>query len=229
MSNISNLHSGHRQRIKDEFLENGLAHFTDHKILEMLLFYAIPRADTNELGHELINRFGSISGVLDAEYNMLIETPGIGKESALLIKFVSQIIARYMEDYSSLHNTITDAESAKKFMEYKFLTLQIESIFLACLSPAGKVIFCDRIAEGSPETVGIRPVDIIKIALRANSSKIVIAHNHPYGIATPSNADMRTTIILKEELGRVDIELFDHVIVAGGSSYSMRESGMLPS
>lgn len=225
MSN-RNPHQGHRGRVKKEYRDNGLDHFPDHKILEMLLFYSIPRADTNEIAHDLLNRFGSFSGVFDAPQELLMGTKGIGLESATFIKFISDVIRVYMEDYSQTHSTITSSEDAKEYMQHKFLGISVEQIYMACLAANGKVIFFDKIAEGSPESVGVRPVDVIRTALRSNAVRVVLAHNHPHGLPNPSTIDVHTTSRLGAELSRIGIELFDHIIVAPSGAFSMREAGM---
>ena len=225
---MSNPHQGHRARVKTEFRDNGLEHFPPHKILELLLFYSTPRKDTNEMGHALIDRFGSLTGVFDAPYELLCETPGLKEHSATLIKLVSSIIRAYMDDYTSQNDTLVTPEEAKKYMQCKFLCEPLECIYLACLGYNDKVLFCTRIAEGSPETVSVTPGEVVRTVLRANGVKAILAHNHPNGICNPSSRDLRTTSILFEELRRVDIELVDHVIVAPDGVYSMRENNMFP-
>lgn len=225
---MSNIHQGHRARVKEEFRKNGLSHFQDHRILEMLLYYSVPRSDTNEMGHLLMERFGSLSGVFDSSIELLTETKGLGTESATLIKFVSELIRAYMDDYTDVHNVITDPASAKEYMRYKFLCRPAECIYLTCMGANGKVIFSDQIAEGSPESVHIRPADVVKAALKANAVTAVLAHNHPNGICTPSSRDLSATSVLARELLRVDVELIDHIIIAPDGIYSMKEKGMLP-
>ena len=225
---MENIHKGHRERVRTEFKRFGLEHFSDHMVLEMLLFYAIPQKDTNELGHRLMNRFGSLSSVFDAPLELLTEVEGITENSAALIKFTAAVIRRYMDDYSSQNNIIRNPEDAKQYMRYKFLCEQKECVYMACMGNNGKVIFCARVAEGSPEMVNIVPAEIVKTALRANAIKAVLAHNHPNGFCNPSSKDLRATSILWEELRRVDVELIDHIIVAQDGVYSMRENNMFP-
>lgn len=225
---MDSLHDGHRERVREEFRKIGLGHFPDHKILELVLYYSVPRGDTNEIGHRLINRFGSISGIFDASYELLCEVKGVGPKSATLIKLISAIIKAYMDDYASLNNTITTPQSAKEYMRYKFLTEQKECVYMACTGNNGKITYCMRIADGSPETVNISPAEVVKTALRANAVRVIIAHNHPNGICNPSSSDLRATSILYSELHRVEIELMDHIIVAPDGVYSMKENGMFP-
>ena len=225
---MSNIHSGHRGRVRDEFRQKGIDHFPDHKVLEMLLFYSIPRGDTNEIGHELINRFGSFSGVFDAPISLLKQTQGVGLESATLIKFVAAIVNRYMDDYTTINNVISNPESAKEYMRHKFLCEMQECVYIVCLAGNYKVIYCDRISDGGRTMVNIIPADIVKISLRCDAVRVVIAHNHPDGFCNPSSRDLRATSILFDELNRVGIELMDHIIVAPDGVYSMVENNMFP-
>jgi DNA repair protein RadC len=224
---MQNLHEGHRERLKQEFLQKGMEHLPDHEKLELLLYFSIKRGDTNETGHELMNRFGSLSGVFNAPYELLKQTKGIGESSAQLIKLVSSLVRAYMDDYSSQHNTIKTTAEAKEYMRYKFLCESVECVMMACIGGNGKVVFCDVISEGSPETVQIRPSDFIRKALLAQAARVVIAHNHPNGICNPSGKDVFTTKILADELSRVEIELMDHIIVAPDGCCSMQEIGMM--
>lgn len=225
---MGSVHDGHRKRVKEEFRKIGLEHFSDHKILEMLLFFSMPRSDTNIIGHRLMDRFGSFSGVFDAPYELLCEVDGIGEHSATLIKLVASILKKYMDDYSSSHNTINNLTEAMEYMRYKFLSEQRECVYMACMGNNGKVLFCSRIADGTPDTVDIIPADVIRTALRANAVHVVLAHNHPHGICNPSGQDLRTTSVLFEELQRVGIELTDHIIVAPDGAYSMKKNKMIP-
>lgn len=124
-------------------------------------------------------------------------------------------------------NIISDPESAKRYMEYKFLGETAECLYFAGLGNNGKVLFCDMVAQGTPDTVSISPSTVARAAVHANAVKAVLAHNHPYGICNPSNQDLQTTRILTEELARVGVELIDHIIVAADGVCSMRETRMM--
>lgn len=227
---MSEVHKGHRERMREEFRRGGftLENYPPHKIIEMLLYYPKPRSDTNSLGHALINRFGSLSGVLNAPYEDLCEVDGVGVEIATYIKFILSLFREYTSDAASKENLITDIASAKSLMAGRFIGESAECVYLAALGNNGKLLFCKKITEGSPETVSISPSDIIKPALRANAVKLVLAHNHPNGICNPSNRDYHNTYALHDELARVELELVDHIIVAPDGVCSMKEQGMMP-
>lgn len=223
-----NVHKGHRQRMNEEFLKIGMEGFNDHQKIEFLLFHRIPQGDTNTVAHELLSEFKSFSRVFDAEYEDLLEVEGVGPKSAQLIKIVSEIIRTYMNDNRSNKDVISTPDEAVEYARHLFIGKETECIYLICMGNNGKVLYCKRVAEGTSETVSITPSDLIKKALRANAVKVIVAHNHPYGICTPSSQDLRTTSILYDEFKRVDIELCDHIIVAQDGVYSMKQKNMFP-
>jgi len=222
------IHDGHRKRVKEEFHTLGLEHFPPHKVLEMLLFYTIPQGDTNATGHELIERFGSVAGVLDAPVELLKKVPGIGPQSAIHIRFVGSLIRKYMESQIVPPKIIRTAEHAKDFVRHKFTGESAECGYLVCLGSSGKVIYCENISKGSGKRVEITPAKIARTCLLCDAVKAIIAHNHPHGICVPSREDLHTTKILYDHLMRVDVELMDHIIVAPDGVFSMSEGDMLP-
>lgn len=225
---MDNSHRDHRQRVKKEFRENGMAHFPDHKVLEMMLFYSFAQGDTNPLAHRLMERFGSLSGVCDAPYALLLEAEGVGPETATFLKALGAFVKRYMIDAYSAHNAIRSPEDAKEYVKFRFLSDAVERVLLVCLGPRGRILYSGHISEGTLEKVDLVPGTVIKACLRANAVQALLAHNHPGGFCNPSRKDRSTTLLLHDELQRVDVELMDHIIVASDGIYSMRESGMLP-
>lgn len=222
-----NPHANHRQRVREEFLEHGLDHFTQHKMLEFLLYYSVPRIDTNPMGHKLIDQFGSLSGVIDADYQMLRQA-GLNENSAVLIKLAGALAREYLDDYSTQYNVIKDAATAKEYMRHKFLSLGSECLLLACMGHNGKVLYCGKLAEGTPETVSISPAEVVRTALRNNASSVLLAHNHPNGFCNPSGRDVVASNILWEALKGVEIGLMDHIIVGSDGVCSMVETGNFP-
>lgn len=223
-----NVHEGHRKRMKEGFLKAGMEGLNDHQKLELLLFYIFRQKDTNKIAHELLDEFKSFSRVFDAEYEDLIEVDGMGPKSAQFIKIVSGIIKTYVNDSYSKGGIISTGNDAIEYVRHLFMGRETECIYLLCMGNNGKVLYCKRVVEGTPETVSITPSDLIKKALRANAVKAIIAHNHPHGICNPSSQDLRTTSILYNEFSRVDIELCDHIIVAPDGIYSMNNNNMFP-
>lgn len=225
---MGNLHEGHRGRVKEEFRRKGLEHFSDHKILEMLLFYAVRQGDTNPVGHRLMDTFGSLSGVFDAPIELLMEVEGVGRESATLIKFIPAVMRAYLNDKTDAKNKLLGCEDAKEYVRYKFLGEEEECILLICLAANGKILYSNWIAQGTRQSVDLSPAQVVRTALRCGAMKALLAHNHPDGFCNPSSGDLRTTSILFDELSRVGVELLDHMIVAPDGVYSMVEHNMFP-
>lgn len=219
------MHDGHRQRLKKNFLDNGLSGFYDHNVLELLLFYTIPRRDTNELAHTLINTFGSLSAVFDAPYEELIKVDGVGDNTASLIKLLTPLYGRYLEDKHSNCTTILSTEDAGRYFTAKYIgNNNIETAMLLCLDNKGSVINCDIISKGSVKMAEITSRKVVEVALKNNSSSVILAHNHPGGVAVPSSADVDVTRNLVKMLSSLDIKLRDHIIVADQDYFSMADS-----
>ncbi len=219
------MHDGHRQRLKRRFLDNGLSGFYDHNILELLLFYTIPRRDTNELAHTLINTFGSLSGVFDAPYEELIKVEGIGENTASLIKLITPLYGKYLEDKQSKCTKILSSDDAGGYFIAKYIGDNlVETAMLLSLDNKGCVINCDIISKGSVKMAEITSRKIVEIALKNNASSVIMAHNHPGGVAVPSSADVDVTRNLIKMLSTIDINLRDHIIVADNEYFSMADS-----
>lgn len=220
------LHDGHRQRLIQRFLEEDLDNFEPHNVLEMLLFYAIPRKDTNELAHVLIDTFGSLKGVFDAPYEELIKVTGIGPNTAALLKLVPSLTRTY---YSSDARSIildTSEKSGEYFLPY-YIGQTEEVVRLACLDAGGKVISNQILHRGSANAAEVNIRKIVNIALRNNAMGVILAHNHPGGLPLPSEEDVATTKSIREALMPMGILLMDHIIVAGQDYVSMARSGII--
>lgn len=218
------MHDGHRQRLKKRFLDNGLSSFYEHNILELLLFYTIPRRDTNELAHTLINTFGSLSAVFDAPYEELMKVDGIGENTASLIKLITPLYGKYLEDKLSNSVTITSTQEAGRYLTAKYIGVNIETAMLLCIDNKGRLINCDTISSGSIKMTEITARKVFEIALKNNASSVILAHNHPGGVAAPSSADVDATKNLIKVLSSIDVKLRDHIIIADHEYFSMADS-----
>lgn len=221
-----NLHEGHRQRLKDRFIKTGLADFEDHNILELLLFFSVPRSDTNELGHKLLKKFGSLSNVFDAPIDELCKVDGIGIHSATLIKLIPELCSIYHTDKTENVKIVNSTVIAGRYFVPRFIGKSNEEVHIMLLDDKKKVIKCEMISKG---TVNASAVSIRKIAseaLNSNATGVIIAHNHPGGIALPSANDISVTKRIYRALQLMDIQLCDHIVVADGDFVSMLDSGM---
>lgn len=218
------IHTGHRRRVKEEFLARGVEGWPDHRILELILFYAIPQGDVNDLAHELINRFGSLSGVLDALPEELMRIKGMGEHSATMLKLFPAVLGRYLEGRTELGVTVHTVEEAGHVLAPYFYGVRNEMVYVLCLDIKEKVLGVRRISEGNNTNsdVTIRRVAEECLALRA--SFCYLAHNHVDGLALPSPEDMNTTAVVRTALEPLGVRLLDHLTFAGGDLVSARET-----
>lgn len=220
------LHDGHRQRKKEQFLQHGLDGFADHEVLELLLFYAIPRRDTNELGHRLLEKFGSLDGVFSAPAEELRKVEGVGENAAALLSLLGAVRQRLCRE--SMKDRIVG--SVKEAGDL-FLTLlrheRREVLYLACLDAKGKLLNCRRLSSGTTSMTALSVREVVETALRCDASRVVLGHNHPSGVALPSEEDRQVTLQIQQALRTMSITLMDHIVVADGDFVSMAASGML--
>lgn len=219
--NKMNLHAGHRERVREKFIKSGIDGFADHEVLELLLFYANPRGDTNPIAHELINRFGSVSAVFEASYNDLVTVKGVGDTAATLITLVPQLFRRYSQDKAVTVRSISDTKSAADYLIPRFYGFTIERVGILCLDVQGRIKNFVFASEGSLNLAHIDTRRVAQIALQNNADSIILAHNHPDGIAVPSRSDIETTKSLVNALGLINIRVSDHLIISDGECFSM--------
>ena len=219
------IHKGHRERLKQRFLEDGLDNFTDIQVLELLLFYAIPQRDTNPIAHALLNHFGSLSGVLDADVAELKKVPGISDHSATLLALVTELCRYYQVDSAQRVEILTTLDACGAYLVPHFFGRTKETVFLLCLDAKCKVLCCKEVGEGSVNSASISVRKIVETALAANATTVILAHNHPSGVAVPSGEDAQTTRRIAAALSAVEVHLADHIIVADGDYVSMVQSG----
>ena len=219
------MHDGHRQRLKDRFLLEGLDNFDALQALELLLFYAIPRVDTNPMAHRLLKRFGSLSQVLEAPVEELEKVEGIGRNAAVLLQLSMAVGRYYMVNRAQQNTVLSTTEKCAEFLIPYFHGRRNEVVYLLCLDAKCKLLCCREVGEGSVNSAAVSPRKVAEIALGANASSVVLAHNHPSGIAVPSAEDVQTTYRVANALNTVEIILADHVVVSDGDYTSMLQSG----
>lgn len=200
------------------FLRHGLSGFEQHNMLELLLFYAIPRRDTNELAHELLNRFGSLSGVFDADADELMRSSGLSENTAALLKLIPALAREYLLDRGSRISALDSFDKLGAFFCDYFTGMKRElSIVLPIAANGMPCKGPTVIAEGSPDSCEIDMRKLAECVIRAEATSFILAHNHPGGDATPSDADLVTTRIVRDTFARLGILLNEHFVVAGRS------------
>ena len=206
-------------------MQKGLDSITDVQALELLLFYAIPQKDTNPIAHALLDRFGSLSQVLDADAEDLEKVPGISNHAATLLRLVTELARFYQVDSAQRTEVLTSLDACGAYLVPRFFGRKVETVFLLCLDAKCKVLCCREIGEGSVNAASISVRKVVETALSANATTVVLAHNHPSGVALPSADDVQTTRRIAAALSAVEVRLIDHIVVAEGDFISMTQSG----
>jgi DNA repair protein RadC len=219
------MHQGHRERIRKKFTSHGLDNFEDHEILELMLFYAVPRKDTNEIAHKLINTFGSIPAVFDAPINLLKEVDGVGEVAAVFIKLIPELTRIYSERKFSTSNHSLELKNLCDKLCLKFIGRTEEIVAIMLFDAKGKLIYDGIVNKGTVNAVDMYFRKIIELIVLYNACSLILAHNHPSGFAVPSQADMDSTKQLSKILHNMRVTFVDHIIVADGDYVSMRDCG----
>ncbi len=220
-----NIHKGHRNRLKEEILASDITNpKSPDKLLEMLLFYGIPQKDTSPIARELIARFGDFSGVLDADIDDLLKTKGMTRNAASLIKLMRPIGRTYLLTKFGEKETLKSFEDIGNYMQTRYYALNRESFSLLCLNRLGKVISFEEIVGGNIDAVGVSIRTILEKVLKSEATAVVIAHNHPSGIALPSKEDVELTKTIKNALSVISVNLVDHIIIADNDYVSMAQT-----
>ena len=218
-------HDGHRDRLRQRFINSGADSLENHEIIELLLYYVVPRKDTNDVAHVLMDSFGSLSAIMDAPLNSLAEVEGIGEKSALLLKLIPVLARLYMEDkYKNLDKIMTE-EKIHNMIINKFIGRTNENVALMLMDSKRKLLFFGIVSEGGPNASDIHIGKIMNLAVKYSASYCALAHNHPSGMALPSSQDLKTTRSLSSAFKLLGVKLLDHIIVADNDSISLLESG----
>ena len=219
------IHDGHRQRLKELFRKEGLDNFYDYQALELLLYYCIPRKDTNPIAHALLDRFGTLAQVLEAPVEELMTVEGVGENAATFLHLVTEIGRYYLVNRAEQVKVLPTLEDCARYLIPRFYGRRNEMVYLLCLDAKCKVLCCKELGEGVVNSTHISVRKIMETALAVNATTVVLAHNHPSGVAIPSVDDIQTTRRVAAALSAVGIHLADHIVVAEDDYVSMVQSG----
>lgn len=219
------MHAGHRQRLKQQYLVGGLDSFSDINVLELLLTFGTPRRDCNAAAHALLEQFGTFSGVLDAPVAELCKVDGVTEHAAILLHLVTDVCRRHLVDRARMTEVLTTVEACGNYLVPFFFGLRNEAVYLLSLDAKCKVLACHKIGDGAVNSANVPIRKIVEKALAVNATSVILAHNHPSGIAVPSRDDIAVTEKLRLALDAVGISLVDHIIVADEDYVSLLQSG----
>ena len=221
---------GHRQRLRDKFLAQGIEAFTDAEIIELLLTFGTPRSDCKEAARALLTQFGSLPAVLDAAPVQLQQVKGVGPKNTFALHFIQGVARRYLHQRVVGKEYVRSSREVADYLIHSMRGLQHEVLTVVFLDAAHAVLDATVVAEGTVTVNTIYPRELVKAALARNASALVIAHNHPSGSLTPSRQDNELTRSLYLVCSFMHLDLLDHLIIgAGDQVYSFADQGVMAS
>ena len=224
--NIKPHYLNHRQRLKNKFANSAIS-LADYEIIELLLGYAIPRRDVKPLAKELLSRFHSIQGILNAEIAELKSVKGIGEHVAILILLLKELTIRGEEAKLKMKEKINSPTDVLDFANAKLAGMKSEVMMVIFVNARNGVEHSEIIQKGTINKAVVFPREIIKLALEKNATGVIMIHNHPSGEPEPSAQDIRITGIIQKALSSVEITFLDHLIIGSNGYFSFQESELL--
>jgi DNA repair protein RadC len=218
---------GHRQRLRDKFLERGLDAFGDDEVLELLLALGTPRKDCKEPARALLKEFGSLPAVLEAPLPALRTIKGVGPTNCFALQFVHGVARRYLAERLKGKSYLRSSREVADYLVHTLRDLDREVLAVIFLDSEHAIIACEIVAEGTINTNTIYPRELIKRALAHNAAALVVAHNHPSGNLQPSAEDRRLTGLLHQACTLMHIRLLDHFVVGAGHPFSFADQGLM--
>jgi len=225
---------GHRERIKEKFLKNGIDGFAEYEILELLLTYCIPRKDTKPIAKELLNKFKSLDNVFKADFDKLSAIDGLGKNSIAFLKLIGDLPSIIYKDELK-NKKLVDKETLKisnkdvllKYLRNKIGYEEIEKFYVLYLSSSNEVIEFEENSVGTLDRSSVYPREIYKKIINLNAKSVILAHNHPSDNITPSKCDIELTNEIAKGLKNFGALLIEHIIITKNSYFSFLEEGLI--
>lgn len=223
----ANIHSGHRERLREKIELSGLDNIAPHEVLEYLLFMCIPRKDTNPLAHELIDKFGSLSGVFEAEVHELEKVKGISHTTALFLNTIPSVTRYYLKDRWKERPVLSDSVILGQYLCDLFAGEKNEAFYVLSFDNSNRLIKSDLMYRGVINETLIQPRRVVEKVLQNNAASVVFSHNHPGGNLSASPADRQMTKMLVDVLTPLSVRVADHIIVSGDRYASMKSKGQV--
>lgn len=223
----SDIHAGHRERMRKRFLQEGGEGFADHELLEMLLYYAIPRGDLNPLAHRMIHEFGSLQTLIEAEPMAISKLCGVSQRLAILISLQKELSRRYVQSRWKEKPVLNSLVRAKGFCTDLMAYKNKEHFYAVCLDNRRRLIHAVKIAEGTVQEAAVHPRQIAEAAMKTQAASMILTHNHPGGSSRPTLEDIDLTSRLRQMLATLEVQLIDHIIVADHDTFSFLENKLL--
>ncbi len=222
-------HVGHRRRLRERFINAGFEGFGEHEVVELLLTLAVPRGDTKPAAKALLERFGSLRGILDALPQDVQAVQGVASVTAINLQVVRAAATLYLQQSSEGREVLKEPERLRNFWRAKIGMLQHEVFAVAYLDTAGKLLRdgVETLQVGTINRAAVYPREIVKSALRREAAAVVLAHNHPNGDVQPSEQDKLVTRAIVLAAETVELRIIDHLVVSQQETFSFRDAGLL--
>ncbi len=224
-----NVHDGHRNRVRERIKSSGIDGFQNHEILEFLLYPFIPMKDTNEIAHDLIAHFGSFANVLNAESEEIESVKGVTKNASIFLSSLPSVFRTYEKSFFAEKRKLATQKEVKDFLRNYFVCRPKEAVYVLSLDPHNNLLGVFEVAEGWADSVNCGVRSVVDVALRSKATAVIMAHNHPSGIAVSSEADFMLTNAINCALELSGISLYDHLIFGGNDIYSFDDNGLFDS
>lgn len=213
MTNPKSVHAGHRKRIRRRFQQSGMEDFAPHESLELALSFVIPRVDVNRTAHALLNRFGSVSAVLDATEEELCDVEGVGPQTALYLRMLPSLFRLYAMDKCTPNETYDTVAKLGKYLHALYVGVTVERVYILLFNNGMGLMECCHLGDGTVNSSPVTVRRIAELALTKKASCVVLAHNHPRGLAIPSASDLEVTRNVDTALEIIGVPLLEHIIV----------------
>lgn len=220
----ANIHSGHRQRMRQRVIDYGSKTLNDHELLEMLLYHCFPRKDTNPIGHKLINEYGNLYEVFRADYRDIMDKCDMTENAALFFTLMNEAAKRIILNRWQKGVALNSSDKAGEYCIDLLSFERVEAFCVICLDAGYCLINTSEIACGSAVSVGVDPRQIAEIVLRYKAAGVMVVHNHPGGDENPSIEDIRLTKRIIDTLVGLEVEFVDHIIVSGEKKFSFADN-----
>ena len=218
---------GHRQRLRDRFFQNGIESFHDYEVVELLLTLSTPRRDMKPQAKELIRRFGSLAGVLEAPISTLLDVRGLGSANILALKLPHAVARRFLFEQTRGKDYLSSSSTVKDYLTHNLRERNREVFMVIFLNGQNQIIKMEELFEGSLTTSAVYPREVVQRVLDYDAAFVILVHNHPSGTLAPSNSDRAVTKKLQTALQAIDVEILDHLIVGGNDFFSFADHRLL--
>ena len=222
------IHTGHRQRLRNKALEHGFGCIEEHERLELLLGYAVPRKNTNEMAHLLIDKAGSLRGVFDMDWSEIKSIEGLGLYAAFMIKLIGYIM-NCPKAPPKKRVDLSKYSKVKDYLSLLFGACEKETLYALYIDKKFSLISCEKVADGSEWQMGVNKKSILNPAIVNMAAGIILAHNHPRGLAKPSSDDINFTVDMERACSVIDTVLIEHIIYADGEFHPIMKNSKIRS